>query len=200
MSKEHDSGKRYGNAPEDDAQSPKRPKRDSSFPTPLLPASTPTRGTFSSLPDALFEELEVRHYMHFSPSQMTDLANSIEVSLSSMHFKYIFALHGIALAHSDIKLLDDTCSFLQDSPFSHFYVSAKWLVFVPKTHQVLQGAIVHQSSEHLGLFLLLNYFNASVTPSTSMHYSGNMWQCEDGTALFNGANVEFQVQEVRGNT
>ena len=76
-------------------------KRRSSFLTPSpLPHPHPTRSPFYSLPDALFEELEVRHYMHFSPSQMTDLANSIDASLTSMHLKYIFALHGIAIAHS----------------------------------------------------------------------------------------------------
>ena len=97
----------------------------------------------------------------------------------------------------DIKLLNDTCAFIQESPFSHFYISVKWLLFVPKPHQILQGAIVHQSSEHLGL-LLLNYFNASVTPSTGMHYNGSMWHHKDGHALFHGTNVEFQVQEVKG--
>lgn len=201
MGKGHDFGKRHGNTPDDDnddAVSPKRTKKEVFFPhTFTPPSSTPTRSPFYSLPDALFEELEVRHYMHFSPSQMTNLASSIEASLSSMHLKCVFALHGIAIAHFDTKLLSDTCTFIQESPFSHFYISVKWLVFAPKPHQILQGAIVHQSSEHLGL-LLLNYFNASVTPSTTMYYNGGMWHHKDGQALFHGSNVEFQVQEVRG--
>lgn len=198
MGKDHDFGKKHGNTPGDDIVSPKRSKKEASFPhTFTPPSSTPNKNTFYSLPDALFEELEVRHCMHFSPSQMADLTRSLDTSLSGMHLKYIFALRGIVITHSDIKLLDNTCAFIQDSPFSHFYISVKWLVFAPKPHQILQGTIVHQSSEHLGL-LLLNYFNASVTPGTNLHYSGNVWQYKDGHALFHGMNVEFQVQEVKG--
>jgi DNA-directed RNA polymerase I subunit RPA43 len=39
---------------------------------------------------------------------------------------------GIVLAHSDVKLLTENGRVLYDSPFCHFFISVKLLVWKPK--------------------------------------------------------------------
>lgn len=46
--------------------------------------------------------------------------------------RYVPEVDGIVLAHSDVKFDTDKGKILYDSPFCHFFVTVKLLVWKPK--------------------------------------------------------------------
>lgn len=158
------------------------------------------------LPDSLFEELRVRHYVHLSPSQMMAQPPKVAVieALHALHLKYVSAFSGTAVHHDGDDGLEVACKsafYVGDSPYAHFYVLLRWLVFAPKCGHRLYGMINFQGAEHLGL-LVLGYFNASIAAeqmAATYRWNGYAWQNSNNDAILsNGQPIEFEVVEAEG--
>ena len=52
--------------------------------------------------------------------------------ISASYDRYLPEVDGIVLAHSDVKFVTDKGKILYDSPFFHFFVTVKFLVWKPK--------------------------------------------------------------------
>ncbi|KAG8834714.1 hypothetical protein FRC17_007620 [Serendipita sp. 399] len=97
--------------------------------------------------------------------------------LDSMIMRYIPALGGVILAHSNLRFLSTTATFLIDSPFAKADISFTALVWGPSTGSKLRGSISICSPDHIGL-LIHKTFNASIPRH---HIPIDEWEFEYGT-------------------
>lgn len=96
-----------------------------------------------------FSEIVVKLYMHLAPMWAGKTVEGVNEQLNaflmkyvkhdlmgmlliSVCFRYVPEVDGIVLAHSDVKLDSGKGKLLNDSPFCHFFISAKFLVWKPK--------------------------------------------------------------------
>ncbi|KAF9091356.1 hypothetical protein BGX23_005240 [Mortierella sp. AD031] len=124
-----------------------------------MPNST-TAGEVS-LPAGPFIEVLAKLYIHLPPCFSNKPIEGIQEQLNGFLMRYMPQVDGVVLAHSDLKLLQTSARIMYDSPYSHFWISVKLLVWRPVKGAKLFGTINLQSPDHIGL-LLYGTFNASI--------------------------------------
>ncbi|ORX47976.1 hypothetical protein DM01DRAFT_1309926 [Hesseltinella vesiculosa] len=114
--------------------------------------------------DSAFSEVSIRLYVHLAPMWNGKTMDGVNETLNAFLMKYVAEVDGIVLAHSDVELQNKNGQVLYDSPFCHFFITAKLLVWRPKKGSKLVGRISLQSQDHVGL-LIYGTFNASIPRS-----------------------------------
>ncbi|KAG0340442.1 hypothetical protein BG004_006405 [Podila humilis] len=108
-----------------------------------------------------FVEVTTRIYIHLPPCFATKPVEGIQEQLNGFLMRYMPQVEGVVLAHSDLQLLENSGRIMYDSPYCHFWVSVKLLVWRPVKGSFLHGTINLQSPDHIGL-LIYGTFNASI--------------------------------------
>ncbi|KAL7747300.1 hypothetical protein RI367_007354 [Sorochytrium milnesiophthora] len=108
-----------------------------------------------------FKEVQTTHFLHLPPVFIGNTMAGVEENLNRLLTRYNDHVEGVVLSYWDIQALSTTGAILYDSPFFHFNVSCKMLVFSPCIGARITGVVNKQSSGHIGL-LLYNLFNASI--------------------------------------
>lgn len=180
---------------------PSSAKRSNAFPTIIDPSRMQI--PLDAVTDGLFEELHCRHYLHAPPSvDCTDrsaLMAWIQGQLQALCFKTdASAFGGVPCAFDDVQVSSQG-GFVGDSPWLHFWVQARWLVFAPKVGHRLTGMVTSQTADHISL-LLLGYFTVSIgaiQAGAHHRWSGHSWmRIGDGVSVQNGSALEFEVIQV----
>ncbi|KAI8076723.1 uncharacterized protein B0P05DRAFT_545584 [Gilbertella persicaria] len=141
--------------------SKKKHKSATKITTPASPVTTiATTPTVSSS----FSEVVVKLYLHLAPMWSGKTMEGVNEQLNAFLMKYLPEVDGVVLAHSDVKFVTEKGKILYDSPFFHFFITAKFLVWKPKRGSKLVGRINLQSEDHIGL-LIYGTFNASIPKS-----------------------------------
>lgn len=78
--------------------------------------------------------------------------------------RYCDEIKGVVVCYSSVKLLSDTGRIINECPFVHFRISAKFTAFSPVVGARLTGQVNKQSADHIGL-LIYGVFNASIPAS-----------------------------------
>ncbi|KAF9134257.1 hypothetical protein BGW39_007567 [Mortierella sp. 14UC] len=125
-----------------------------------MPKSTRTTGE-ASLTAEPFVEVQAKLYIHLPPCFASKPIEGIQEQLNGFLMRYMPQVDGVVLAHSDLKLLQTSGRIMYDSPYSHFWIAVKLLVWRPVKGTTLSGTINLQSPDHIGL-LLYGTFNASI--------------------------------------
>ncbi|KAI9263370.1 hypothetical protein BDA99DRAFT_559911 [Phascolomyces articulosus] len=144
-------------------------KPDSSSP---VITKTTTTNTYSS-----FSEIVTQIYLHLAPMWAENATEGVIEQLNAFLMKYVPQFDGIVLAHSNLEFLTDKGKILYDSPFCHFFVRVKFLVWKPRKGTKLVGRINLQSQDHIGL-LIYGTFNASI-PSKSIPSETFEWRASE---------------------
>ncbi|ORE05568.1 hypothetical protein BCV72DRAFT_276113 [Rhizopus microsporus var. microsporus] len=118
----------------------------------------------TNAPASSFSEVHARLYIHLAPMWAGKTMEGVNEQLNAFLMKYVPEVDGIVLAHSDVKFVSDKGKIMYDSPFSHFFISVKFLIWKPKKGSKLVGRINLQSEDHIGL-LIYGTFNASIPKS-----------------------------------
>ncbi|KAF9149047.1 hypothetical protein BG015_009185 [Linnemannia schmuckeri] len=108
-----------------------------------------------------FVEVQTKLYIHLPPCFANKPIEGIHEQLNGFLMRYMPQVDGVVLAHSDLKLLQTSGRIMYDSPYCHFWISVKLLVWRPVKGSTLYGTINLQSPDHIGL-LLYGTFNASI--------------------------------------
>ncbi|KAI8147377.1 hypothetical protein BJV82DRAFT_642850 [Fennellomyces sp. T-0311] len=151
--------------------SSKKAERSAKSESPVI-AKTTTTTTYSS-----FSEIVAQIYLHLAPMWAENSTEGVIEQLNAFLMKFVPQLDGIVLAHSNLEFLTDKGKILYDSPFSHFFVRVKFLVWKPKRGTKLVGRINLQSQDHIGL-LIYGTFNASI-PSRSIPSDTFEWRASE---------------------
>ncbi|KAK3825616.1 MAG: hypothetical protein J3Q66DRAFT_294506 [Benniella sp.] len=115
----------------------------------------------SSVNAGPFVEVSTKLYIHLPPCFTTKPIEGIQEQLNSFLMRYMPQVDGVVLAHSNLELLQSSGRIMYDSPYCHFWISVKLLVWKPVKGATLHGTINLQSPDHIGL-LLYGTFNASI--------------------------------------
>ncbi|EIE80347.1 hypothetical protein G6F55_011936 [Rhizopus delemar] len=124
-----------------------------------------------------FSEVIARLYIHLAPMWAGKVMEGVNEQLNAFLMKYVPEVDGIVLAHSDVKFVTDKGKVMYDSPFCHFFISVKFLVWKPKKGTKLVGRINLQSEDHIGL-LIYGTFNASI-PKSRIPSSTYEWKVNE---------------------
>ncbi|KAF9924718.1 hypothetical protein FBU30_005357 [Linnemannia zychae] len=114
-----------------------------------------------ALSEGPFVEVQSKLYIHLPPIFVTKPIEGIHEQLNGFLMRYMPQVDGVVLAHSDLRLLQTSGKIMYDSPYCHFWISVKLLVWRPIKGSILSGTINLQSPDHIGL-LLYGTFNASI--------------------------------------
>ncbi|KAI8972645.1 hypothetical protein BDB01DRAFT_854452 [Pilobolus umbonatus] len=142
----------------------------------IVSSSAPTPTTSTS-----FSEVVVKLYFHLAPIWSGKTMEGINDQLNAFLMKNVPEVDGIILAHSDVKLLTEKGGIINDSPFAHFFITVKFLVWKPKKGTKLVGRINLQSEDHIGL-LIYGTFNASI-PKSRIPASKYEWKFNEETEI-----------------
>ncbi|KAI9318511.1 hypothetical protein BX666DRAFT_1928758 [Dichotomocladium elegans] len=112
-------------------------------------------------PHSSFSEIVAKLYVHLAPMWAANVMEGVTEQLNAFLMKHVPQLDGIVLAHANAELITKEGRILYDSPFCHFFVRVKFLVWKPKKGAKLIGRINLQSQDHIGL-LIFGTFNASI--------------------------------------
>ncbi|KAG2200061.1 hypothetical protein INT47_007706 [Mucor saturninus] len=171
--------------------SKKKQKSITKIIAPGSPASSVTVATPTAATS--FSEVVVKLYLHLAPMWSGKTMEGVNEQLNAFLMKYVPEVDGIVLAHSDVKFDTDKGKILYDSPFCHFFVTVKLLVWKPKRGTKLVGRINLQSEDHIGL-LIYGTFNASI-PKSRIPSSTYEWKINEEEAVVEDA-VEAEEDAV----
>ncbi|KAG1056911.1 hypothetical protein G6F43_001219 [Rhizopus delemar] len=142
--------------------------------------STITASNQSFEPNSSFSEVVAKIYIHLAPIWAGKAMEGVNEQLNAFLMKHVAEVDGVILAHSDIKFVSDKGKVMYDSPFCHFFISVKFLVWKPKKGTKLVGRINLQSEDHIGL-LIYGTFNASI-PKSRIPSSTYEWKVNEEDA------------------
>ncbi|KAI9272475.1 hypothetical protein BY458DRAFT_474302 [Sporodiniella umbellata] len=137
-----------------------------------------------------FSEVVAKLYIHLAPMWAGKTMEGVNEQLNAFLMKYVPEVDGIVLAHSDVKFVSDKGKIMYDSPYCHFFISVKFLVWKPKKGSKLVGRINLQSEDHIGL-LIYGTFNASI-PKSRIPSSIYEWKVSEEDTL---AETDEVVEE-----
>ncbi|GAA5799112.1 hypothetical protein EDC94DRAFT_608652 [Helicostylum pulchrum] len=149
--------------------------------TKIIAPSSPVSSVGSAAPTVAtsFSEIVVKLYIHLAPMWSGKTTEGVNEQLNAFLMKYVPEVDGIVLAHSDVQFDVEKGKILYDSPFCHFFITAKFLVWKPKRGTKLVGRINLQSEDHIGL-LIYGTFNASI-PKSRIPSSTFEWKINEET-------------------
>ncbi|KAI8968498.1 hypothetical protein BDF20DRAFT_896729 [Mycotypha africana] len=159
---------------------------DSTSPAPATTIS-------STEPTSCFSEVVVQLYLHLAPMWSGKTMEGVNEQLNAFLMKYVPEVDGIVLAHSNVEFLTQKGKVLYDSPFCHFFISVKFLVWKPKKGTKLVGRINLQSEDHIGL-LIYGTFNASI-PRAFIPVSEYEWKVNEEEAATEDKDDEEEEEE-----
>lgn len=132
-----------------------------------------------------FQQIEHTEHMCLPPSYIGRLKEGINEELSRKLMKFCEKLEAVIVAYDRIELLQRHGSIVDESPFLHFDVKVKYIVFKPEVDSKLVGEVNKFGYDHIGC-LVHGCFNASVArPRVQNGYN------VDGLAI--GSKFTFRI-------
>ncbi|KCV72328.1 hypothetical protein H696_01723 [Fonticula alba] len=163
-----------------------------------------------------FSMVTANLYMHLLPADMGDPRRGIDQRLNAMLLHHSQHIGGTVLSYSDVQFLDDAGKpasstknivsgrIINDAPFIHVTVRAKFLVFKPKVGSQLVGSVIKIGPDQVGM-LVLGLFNASIPTENlgsefAYDYSEGVYRkaSKSGSevAIAVGTRLAFSVQRL----
>ena len=132
-----------------------------------------------------FSRVETVEHISLPPQYLGRLTEGVKEELNSGLMKYSDTLQAIPVAYEGIKILQRKGEIMEDSPFIHFDVQVKFIVFKPTVDSKLVGVVNKIGTDHIGC-LVHRSFNASISKSNVKNHD-----VYDNLEI--GSNCEFSV-------
>ncbi|KAI8919744.1 hypothetical protein BC831DRAFT_419087 [Entophlyctis helioformis] len=126
-----------------------------------------------------FTRITAQIHIHLPPAFAANPLDGVKDYLNTFVMRYIPELSGVVLSYSDIEFQESAGLIINESPFSHFYIKAVFVLFSPTVGTPLYGVVNKVSPDHIGL-LVYGVFNASI-PSSEIPRDEYVWDT-DGMA------------------
>ncbi|KAJ7733750.1 hypothetical protein DFH07DRAFT_845309 [Mycena maculata] len=151
-----------------------------------------------------FQVVQASLVVSVPPIFASNPQKGVEEMLDSMIMRYIPALRGVVLAHSNLSFLKPTATITADCPFLVCNIQFDATVWCPRVRMKLVGKINLCSPDHISL-LLHRTFNVSIPRH---HIPTDEWEFEqvpveedgesEGEAPTNDANHGRWVHKITG--
>ncbi|KAJ7462202.1 hypothetical protein B0H11DRAFT_2054598 [Mycena galericulata] len=125
-------------------------------------------------PEAEFQVVQASLVVSVPPIFASSPQTGVQEMLDSMIMRYIPALRGVVLAHSNLSFLKPTAAITADCPFLVCHIQFDATVWCPRVRMKLVGKINLCSPDHISL-LLHRTFNVSVPRH---HIPTDEWEFE----------------------
>jgi DNA-directed RNA polymerase I subunit RPA43 len=87
--------------------------------------------------DKEFKRVTVRIQVTLPPCYIQTPILGIRLQLNRFLLRYISEVDGVILAYSDVIFLEDKARIMYDSPFLHFWIQTKMLIWRPTVGMML---------------------------------------------------------------
>ncbi|KAJ6586842.1 hypothetical protein DFH09DRAFT_1141694, partial [Mycena vulgaris] len=141
--------------------------------------------------DAEFQVVQASLVVSVSPMFASDPRTGVQEMLDSMIMRYIPALRGVVLAHSNLSFLKQTAAITADCPFLVCKIQFDATVWSPRVRMKLVGKINLCSPDHISL-LLHRTFNVSIPRH---HILTDEWEFEHAPAEAEPAEADAEERE-----
>ncbi|KZW00259.1 hypothetical protein EXIGLDRAFT_711428 [Exidia glandulosa HHB12029] len=162
---EHASVKKRKHDGEHKDRSPKKPKKekDAPAPAPTKRKKDKSKGKerAAAAGPSEFRYVQGETVISIPPSHAGNPVACANEMLDSMMMRYIPALEGVMLAHSDLRFLQEKASLVGACPFAVCTIGFRALVWGPTIGMKLKGKISLCSPDHVSL-LVHRTFNVSI--------------------------------------
>ncbi|KAG6852231.1 hypothetical protein C0991_001810 [Blastosporella zonata] len=128
--------------------------------------------------DTEFHVVKTSLVVSIAPTFAANPRAGVEEMLDSMVMRYIPALRGVVLSHSNLRFLSKTATIQADSPYLVCSIEFDATVWSPQVGMKLMGKINLCSPDHISL-LLHRTFNVSIPRH---HIPKDEWEFEYGPA------------------
>ncbi|EJD02835.1 uncharacterized protein FOMMEDRAFT_107850 [Fomitiporia mediterranea MF3/22] len=128
--------------------------------------------------DGQFQVVNASIRVSIPPRFSLDPLSGVKEMLDSLVMRYVPALQGVMLCHSNVKFISDTAILKNECPFSVCTVSFDATVWSPQIGMKLAGTINLCSPDHISL-LVHRTFNVSIPRE---HIPTENWAFEYGPA------------------
>ncbi|THH33250.1 hypothetical protein EUX98_g892 [Antrodiella citrinella] len=128
--------------------------------------------------DGQFKVFQATLALSIAPIFASNLQAGAEEMLDSMIMRYIPALQGVVLSHSNLQFLDSASTIKADCPFCNVRVGFEATVWCPHVGMKLSGKVNLCSPDHVSL-LVHRTFNVSIP---RRHITTDNWEFEYGPA------------------
>eukprot|EP01138_Halocafeteria_seosinensis_P002977 gb/GECG01003041.1/.p1 GENE.gb/GECG01003041.1/~~gb/GECG01003041.1/.p1 ORF type:complete len:244 (+),score=39.67 gb/GECG01003041.1/:1-732(+) len=137
-----------------------------------------------------FELSTIRISVSLAPAYIGRVRLGVEEVLHEYLMKYRSDIDGVMLTYHGFKLPRgyDSATVMENSPFFHFKVDVKSLLFRPRIGSILTGVVNKCSSAHVGM-LVCGLFNASIHA-----------ECFKDTHQFDSATQSWKPLDTDGQT
>ncbi|KAJ3301293.1 hypothetical protein HDU76_005786, partial [Blyttiomyces sp. JEL0837] len=155
----------------------KRKSMSAATTTPVPAAKTKSASLSSAkkpAPTSHFSAVVVRFYLHLPPCFIGNAIAGVHDYLNKFLMQYVPEVKGVLLSYSDVEILDNAAKIMYDSPFFHFHIKVKLLLFAPKVGSTIVGVVNKVSPDHIGL-LVHGVFNASI-PADHIRRNEFIWK------------------------
>lgn len=76
-----------------------------------------------------FRKVNAEMLIDLPPKAFEDFEKGVYTYMNALVMQYVDELEGIVLAYENVKLCDSTGYIYEDSPYSHFFVSADFTLW-----------------------------------------------------------------------
>ncbi|KAJ7084306.1 hypothetical protein B0H15DRAFT_939956 [Mycena belliarum] len=136
------------------------------------------KGKQKALGDGEFQVVQAALVVSVPPMFASSPSTGVRELLDSMIMRYIPALRGVVLAHSNLSFLKPTAAITADCPFLVCNIQFDATVWSPRVRMRLAGKINLCSPDHISL-LLHKTFNVSIPRH---HIPTDEWEFEPAPA------------------
>ncbi|KDQ27825.1 hypothetical protein PLEOSDRAFT_1065164 [Pleurotus ostreatus PC15] len=150
-------------------------KFDSDATTPLVKKD---KGKAKEVEESEFRIVKTTLTVSISPIFASNPRIGVEELLDSMVMRYIPALEGVVLSHSNLSFIQDTGIIKGDSPYLICDVAFDAVIWSPRVGMKITGKVNLCSPDHISL-LVHRTFNVSIP---RRHIPINDWEFEYGPA------------------
>ncbi|KAF9501990.1 hypothetical protein BDN71DRAFT_1438751 [Pleurotus eryngii] len=150
-------------------------KFDSDTTTPLVKKD---KGKAKEVEESEFRIVRTTLTVSISPIFASNPRIGVEELLDSMVMRYISALEGVVLSHSNLSFIQDTGIIKGDSPYLICDVAFDVVIWSPRVGMTITGKVNLCSPDHISL-LVHRTFNVSIP---RRHIPINDWEFEYGPA------------------
>jgi len=128
--------------------------------------------------DGEFRVVRASMLVSIPPVFANNLRGGVQEMLDSLLMRYITALQGVVLAHSNLQFLESTAVIKADCPFTNCRVAFDATVWSPRIGMKLVAKVQLCSPDHVAL-LVHRTFNVSIPRH---HIPTDQWEFEYGPA------------------
>ncbi|CAG8546206.1 1547_t:CDS:2 [Acaulospora colombiana] len=137
-----------------------------------------------------FRKVNAEMLIDLPPKAFEDFDKGVYTYMNALVMQYVDELDGIVLAYENVQLCDKSGYIYEDSPYSHFFVRADFILWDASKGCRMVGKVIRQSPLHIAL-LLYESFNVKINRQS---IPNDIFEWRDDDHFYNAIFSDEQLE------